>query len=807
MSRKAKFTIQKTPRKNALKIILLSLLIFAAPITSILNPQNNKDKNDLKEDYNINLQNHNPNVILKYDKDLAQKEKKHNAKENNNDEKIYLNFEKMTLASVINYLAERKKLNIIPNKELENIPVSMTTKKALSLQQAWDVVLTLLEENGYTIIEVDNLFKIVQNKVNQQEPLPVYSSNKGVEPEDLPDNDKIIRYIYFLKNIPSDAAATILDPMLQPNSIKINKDLEACIITEKSLHIKEAMKIVKKLDLGGSKESLRLIKLKMVDSDTIIKIFDEIIGPQDNKSPIRIFSTDSKKQTTYFSSSTRILSIPRQNAIILLGKEEHLNRIADFIHKYLDVPIGEAESRIHIKEIQYTSAEKLKPILDAIIRPPRGQSAEKILVGEYKFFEDVIIVAESSEGEEIRGKGNRLIIACNQDDWKRLDKFISKLDKPQPQVALEVMIIDVELKKDKFLGAQLQTKIKDNKTYGFQIAPGAWLQTLNLSNAEDLYDEITPQNGNTFPSNATHITARTGTGEKSLYALVKNIFKIDNTNIIAQPFLVVNNYQPCTLHDIETRLLQGKFLIGPTSGDNPPLSYDEANATTSLTITPFINTNGTVDLKINIDVQDFTTPLDPNRQKGDIFNRKLDTRATMRLGEVLVLGGLTKSKLLDEGTKTPIIGDIPIIGNLFKRKTRNRIEKNLYIFIRPSIIKPLELGGPDEYTQLKLDYAKYQILKNDSYFREKDPIQRWFFKPSNQKIKNKLSDAAKGIFRPIDNFTYRKNQPKTVVIKEDPYYRSSEEIEKIRKRKLKKRKSLLTSTNKKAALKQRRLKL
>lgn len=102
------------------------------------------------------------------------------------------------------------------------------------------------------------------------------------------------------------------------------------------------------------------------------------------------------------------------------------------------------------------------------------------------------------------------------------------------------------------------------------------------------------------------------------------------------------------------------------------------------------------------------------------------------------------------------------------------------MFIRPSIIKPRFEGAPDEYTQLKLDYAKYQIMKNDTYIQDRDPIQRWFFKPTNQTIKQRLSDAARGILRPVDDYTYGRGQPKSVNMQEDPYYRVSEALEQAR---------------------------
>ncbi|MFH1644339.1 MAG: hypothetical protein ABIA74_04155 [bacterium] len=708
----------------------------------------------------------------------------------NNDEKenlISLNFENATLSSVVTYVTDQLNKNYVPNKSLDGIPVTLITHEPMPPEKIWNILLMLLEANGFTINDVEGLHRISPLQTVQTEPLPFYSSGKGMEPENLSDDDTIIRYVYFLKNLNSETAASILDSMLTPNSIKINKSLEACIITERSYYIKEAMKIVKMLDEGGSRQTLKLITLKNVDPDTIQKIFNEIIGQQEQQKGTIKFIGDENKQSAYFSSSAKMFSLPRKNALILMGREENLDKIIEFIYKYLDIPLEDARSRIHIKEIQYANAEKLKIILTNIIQPPRGQAAGKGLVGEYQFFEDVIIALESSQGagEEIRGKGNRLIIACNEDDWIRLDKFIDKLDKPQPQIALEIMIVDVSINKDRQLSAELRTKIQENRDVGFKLGQGIWGQTFNLTDEKNLNSYLAEKdstgaykNQAGFPS---FLTVKNGPDNQknNIWALIKAKFNIDNSNIIAQPFLTVNNYQECILNDIINRRVKGRILQTPTYSGNTTESYEYLSATTKITITPYTNLNGIIDLKIDLSVEDFTTEAGIPEQKKS--TRTLKTKTTMAMGEVLVLGGLTKNGMSEKEYKTPILGDIPILGNLFKSKEKSREERNLYIFIRPSIIKPQPDGGPDEYTQLKLDYAKYQILSVDSYYKEKDPIQRWFFKPENQKIKGKLEDAAKGIFRPIDDFTYGKEQPKLVDIKNDIYYRSSEEIEKLKK--------------------------
>ena len=135
-----------------------------------------------------------------------------------------------------------------------------------------------------------------------------------------------------------------------------------------------------------------------------------------------------------------------------------------------------------------------------------------------------------------------------------------------------------------------------------------------------------------------------------------------------------------------------------------------------------------------------------------------------------MLGGLTSSKHDNSQWKVPILGDLPLIGNLFRDRSKNNIKKNLYIFLRPTVLKPHFGLGVDEYTKLKLDYAKYQILSHDDFGTNSDPVQRYFFAPGRYGVKNKLSDLAQNKMPIIDAFTERRSMPGEVDIKNDAYY-------------------------------------
>lgn len=694
-------------------------------------------------------------------------------------EDIYLNFENSMLSSVVNYIAEQKKINIIPHKDLETTTVSLSTRTALTPTRAWNVLLTLMEMNGFSMVKVGDVYRVVASRDNGLEPLPIYSSAKGMEPEDLPDSDQIVRYVYFFKNIKIDIAQGILRQMLEGdnNTVIANQDLNACVIKHQCNNIKAVMRIIKALDTGGLSESIKVIQLKYIGVDLAYKIFSEILGQQSNERIIKISSITGNKETSFFSANTRLIPEPINNLLIMLGTEKNLVKITDFIAKYIDIPQESAASRLHIKEIKYARAEQLKPIIENIISPPRGQGADKsALVGEYKFFEDVLVTAEEPKDERSGyGGGNRLIVAAGKDDWIRLERLIDKLDKPQPQVAIEVMIISTDIKQDNSLGAQM-FNIKGKKA-GLGID---MIEFKNLSGTNNLTSDQSPQYINDVvknlsagaPSFMTFGRAATTLEPESnnLWGVVRALCNLDNSHIISQPFLVANNYQTCKVNVDATRRVPGALVDSSRLSDTRR-RQESVTASTSVSITPKINRDGIVDLQIDITLDEFLET--GVADKPPMSNRELHTRTIMGTGEVIALGGfLTKSDRVEQ-YKTPILSDIPFIGSLFRSKEVSRQDQNVYVFIRPSIIQPRFEGAPDEYTQLKLDYAKYQSTKNDTYAKEKDPIQRWFFKPMNQTTRHTIADARRGIYRPIDDFTYGRARPRSVNVQLDPYYKVS----------------------------------
>ena len=425
--------------------------------------------------------------------------KKSNKAQKINQKKLYnFNYKDALLTDVINEFAAEKKLNIIlPQPQSPN---QLTTKltyhvaKKLTLNQAWRELNKILELLGYSWVPHGDL--LILTKINaaiKTEPLAVYNSPHI---EDLPNDGTVIQTIFYFSNLKlSDdktktAIESILKSMLTPSLSDIRSDpkTNSIILTDKSNNIRAAMTIIIELDLEGIPDAIEVIPLYYTEAAFVEKLFtDKLFITAPSASLVREPTTT--KQATYFPANTKVLALTRTNDLVIMGTTKAIRTVKDFIIKYIDHHLESGESILHLYDLQYLNAEDFQVILAKLVAPTDSGQAQTKAVGTTRDFQDVIIVAEKSvlsikppnrnvagtitqstaalgsgdnsasgSSEGIEQAGNRLIIAARRDDWLRIKKLIDELDKPQPQVSIEVLVVDLTLNNNKSLGSQMRNK-------------------------------------------------------------------------------------------------------------------------------------------------------------------------------------------------------------------------------------------------------------------------------------------------------------------------------------------------------------
>ncbi len=662
---------------------------------------------------------------------------------------IYLNFENTELSSFIDYIAEIKKINFVPDKGLEGSKISLTIREPLTVEGAWNIFLTVLEMSGFSIVKVGDVHKIIPKDKKLNQPLPAYIN---VPYESLPDSDLTIRYVTFLSNISVTDIKPVLESMLsQPNVVHEQKDMNAFIITDKSYNIKAAVKLIHELDQMGLPESVTVLRLKRANATDVKTLLDALIKKPDQTNPLaRLLGKTAEGGTEYFSPTTKIVPEERTNSLILLGNNKSIDKIVDFISKHIDTDLKEAESPLHIYELQHIDATQVRDILKEVTIAPEsttGQAAGKFgsIRGGVKYFKNMNFQVDKD--------GNRLIVSClDKQDWTLLEKTIQDLDKPQPQVAIESLLVTISSDDVKELGGMLRNK-KEGQLgthVDFQSASltdGPTLkkndQAQNVSLLGNLINQLVPTQGQTCLSFGK---------ENNIWSVFKMLKTQTNASILSQPFITVANKTTANINVGSTKRIVSEEVSGTTGAKG----YINAEASTKVELTPQINLDGVIRLKIRVEITEFE-----NDEATKKSTRVLETNVSVADSQVLVLGGFIKTKVDESKNKTPVLGDIPILGWFFKDQQRTIIKEYLFIFLSPTILKPRQIPGMQLYTKMKLHQATEDIENTVETKRTQDPIHNWFFNPDKENYSHKVIDFA--------NARY---QPTTVDIKNDPYYRA-----------------------------------
>jgi len=654
---------------------------------------------------------------------------------------VRFDYNQEDLLNIINELAAKKGANIIlpsgPNAI--NAKVTLHFDEKITLTQAWNMLYTLLEIAGYSLIPRGDMFFIIKNSPNTiKEPLPLYI---GVAPDKLPNTDERIRYLYYLANIkvsdaPDNELLVILKELLPEGaSIKIDVATNAILITEKASNIRQAMKVVTEVDKSGFQETMDMLTLKNTSADVVARLFNENIlksASQDNR--YRIGARRQQSDATYFSPQTKIIPIGRTNSLIILGRTQAIERIRDFIIKYIDVPLDSGKSILHTYQLQYLDAEEFQGVLQRVVesgveaaRQSRGTNGSS--GGPERFFEGGIIVKTDRPNNQSAAYSgsNTLIVACRNDDWTEIVKLLRRLDTPRDLVLLDVFIADITIEDLRSLASTTRNpnSLNFSKDVNIQSAQATGVvvdadvttiapDLLSRTSSPQIIDPSVP----VPPAGTTLISLADANGK--VWSVLEMLNEYTHTKVLSTPHVMALNNERAKISVGQTKLLQDE---SSGSAGATTIRFKDVTANLSVEIVPRISAANEVNLDVTININEFLGGAN-NRA-----TRTLRTSANVKDTQALALGGLVKVDTAISHSGSPL-RKIPIFGPLLFGARRDQHNKsNLTVFIAPKIVQAKLRGGISEHTKDYINIAKTYAKEGALFDSLRDPITRFFFKP------------------------------------------------------------------------------
>ena len=642
------------------------------------------------------------------------------------DENLYaINFTNANLNSIIKDLGTLLKVNFISDdvvkdgisqpqaRNLEEVKITYSANQKMNAEEIMSLLGQFLAISDLSIQPVPNLknyYRLTSTTNANRLALPIFI---GINPNDLPKNGRI-RYVYFLANASAAGMKNVADK-LKSNSaiIEIYKDLNALIITDEAYNISSMMKIIKELDESTTPEVMTVIRLKEASSQEVVALYESLKGKDDPFK--RSFGNKETSTRYYFSQDVRMISEPRSNSLIILGPKESVERIEKFIFEYVDTEINYGGRKLYKIKIEFNDANQIAQTLSVVTK--FGASSDIAQAGGVRggerYFSNIVFTADPNT--------NTLIILATEDEYKLILPTIKKLDQRQPQVALEILIVNVDYNILKQMGTALRNQCPGN--VNFQSV------SFNTDQTQAVIDPATGSLMGNLINLATTTSAGSfvlSLGRDSVWALFNISEQIQNLNTVAHPFLTTINKYPAKISIAEERRINSATVASGFTQQTEQMSLP---AKLEVLVTPQISSDGTINLDVQVTDEEFTDPI--NFNNGNKISRVIKTNADVKDGQALAIGGLNRyQKNSNKTGPAPFISNIPILGNLFTARRDESISRNLLILIFPTILTSDDTSFKklNKFTGQKAQYI-YDVMneRSDIVASPRDPIYQWFF--------------------------------------------------------------------------------
>ena len=629
------------------------------------------------------------------------------------------------LKELINLVGTIFEKNFILTDDIKGSGTIICTKP-LTRGELYEVFLSILEINGYTTVESSdrNYVKIVQVSGATNAPLSL-----GYE-GDIGNTERYVTQIIQLDNV----SVTDISPIVKDLSGKSAKIItyaptNTLIITDASINIKRVYKIIKQMDVASPKSKLKIIPLHHATASDVQQIIDELYGSSSsgtsaNKSGAGASKTTrtnrkgaaSKTEATSGDATNvgsegkyieKIISDERTNSLIVMANEEALDTITKLIQD-LDVDVDPASrAQIHVVYLEHAKAEDIAQVLSNLSNgggstnknntrnnntrnnTTNNRNASTASKSTDTGSDSASAVAAFDSGIRITHdeNTNSLVIIATPDQIQYVKQVIEKLDIRRKQVFVEAVVLELASDENfEFgLGAHLGKPNDDGSLsiFSSQLNGSSFGLSSDLLSgmAMGVFGEpVSVAVGDGFGGSANVSVPAFGI---ALNALQSN----SSVNILSTPNIL-------TLDNEEAAIIVGRNIpfpvsTGRDSNNNPIVSYQREDVAITLKVTPQINESNYVTLTVFQEVQEVESDskgLDVSTAGFITSKRSADTTVLIKDNQTVVIGGLIGTTESTVATKIPLLGDIPIIGKLFRGKKTTARKTNMLIFLTPHVI-------------------------------------------------------------------------------------------------------------------------
>ncbi|MGD8264464.1 MAG: type II secretion system secretin GspD, partial [Desulfobacterales bacterium] len=574
------------------------------------------------------------------------------SKQNNSPQQfVSIDFNNVDINVFIKFISELTGTNFVIDQRVKG-KVTIISPSKISLKEAYKVFESVLEVHGYTTVKSGEVIKIIPSPDARSKSIETKLREEATAP-----GDRVVTQLIPLKYADPVEVKRLFTPMVSKSSVILAyAPTNTLIVTDVYSNIKRLIRILKEIDITGIGQELSVIPIEFADATKMVNLLSTVFKPTAQK----------RKGAT--QKEITMVADERTNTIVLLTSEIDTLRIKRLV-AMIDRETPRGKGKIHVYYCENATAEELAKVLQNVPSQPAGQTKGKqpapLVSG------DVRISADKAT--------NSLIILADKEDYMVMEEVIKKLDIPRAMVYIESLIMEVDADKSLDIGVDWAAFGKVNLFDKETVVGGGFRQ--GFVQPEELL-----QGGLTVGLLSEPVTIA-GVTVSNITAIV-NAVKTDNDfRILSTPQILTTDNEEARITVGENRPYQTRSTTDVSGGTFESFEYRDVGKI--LKITPHVTEGRLVRMTISLEVTDIDQQATATTSSTlpVTLKRTVDTTVIVKDSQTVVIGGLIDDATRKNESKVPVLGDVPILGWLFKNQRYENERTNLYVFLTPRVIK------------------------------------------------------------------------------------------------------------------------
>jgi general secretion pathway protein D len=588
--------------------------------------------------------------------------------------------------------------NVILGKGV-NGKVQMISPRKVTKEEAYQAFLSALNVLGLTTVETGKVIKVLPTRNALKDNLRIYQGTSWA-----PRTDKLITQIVPLKYIDAREIQRTLSRIVSTNSMIAYQPTNTLIVSDTGYKVRRVLQIIELLDVAGQQPQVVLVPIRYGDAKDIANKVSDILKAGSSSGRRR------KKGATDYNTY-KVTVDERSNSVVVFGPPRTIEDVRALVKKF-DFPVEDPSNQasIRVRFLDYADAKKLATTLSSLAQGQSNnrssiRSSLRRRIGRRRSSNDkdsndssgneAAPVAVLNDNVKITAdeSSNALLITGSRAAYEAINGLIRKLDRRRAQVYVEADILDVNLTNSFNFGTSMVMGSANGnalQSYGWKGEGIAPIIAAGSEDANTITDsqklEIAKALGKDFTIGVLSGEAVDipGIGEVRPGALVTMLKSDGNTRVLSSPHLLTSNNE-------EAKIVVGDTLFFKSAQQSSAIGtgavekVEKEDADLSLELKPNISHSGSyVTLKIDLEANEGS--IDPESGLPNINKRQTSQLVTVRNGQTAVISGLVKRREQEIYQKIPLLGDIPILGWLFRNSVINKVTTSLMIFLTPHVV-------------------------------------------------------------------------------------------------------------------------